>query len=210
MTKILLADDHPLIMEGISNSLSKRSDFEIVGKVYTGQEILKFLESKKVDIIISDVQMPYLNGIDAYKIIKQEYPDVKFIVLTMHNSIDGIKYAIRTGISGFIIKTGRMLKEDIINAIDEVSNGYEYYCKETIKLIISEIRGVKEYKNEINLTNRESQILKLIGKGFKSNDIANQLKISKYTVETYKRNIVDKVGLKSAKELLKYALQNTN
>ena len=209
--KILLADDHLLFRDGIKSLLNDVDNIEIIEEVANGKELLEKLITTSPDIIIADISMPSMSGIEATKIITKEYPDIKVLILSMHNDEEFILNSIKSGAKGYLPKdTGR---DELLKAIYAISNGEEYYNKDIsdtiLKGIIKKAKSESKLLNKIpTLTNREIEIIKLVAEGFINKEIADKLFISIRTVDSHKNNIMQKLKLKSTVDLVKYAIKN--
>ena len=209
--KILLADDHLLFRDGIKSLLNDIDNIEIIEEVANGKELLKKLETSSPDIIIVDISMPLMSGIEATRIITEEYPAIKVLILSMHNDEEFILDSIKSGAKGYLPKdTGR---DELLKAIYSISNGEEYYNKDIsdtiLKAIIKKTKSGSKLINKIpTLTNREIEIIKLVAEGFLNKEIADKLCISIRTVDSHKNNIMQKLKLNSTVDLVKYAIRN--
>jgi len=198
--KILLADDHKIVIDGLKLILSANTHFEIVGEAENGQEVLDFLEKQKVHIVVLDINMPVMDGITCAKKIKSLYKHVKVIILTMYAQKSFIEEIVQIGIDGCLLKnnTGKELAE----AIDRVHSGRSYY--DQIQSFSSNEEEVKQHK----LSERELDIIKCQAEGLTSSQIADKLFISLHTVKTHRKNILKKLDLHNSSELIQYALNN--
>ncbi|MEP1094510.1 MAG: response regulator transcription factor [Cyclobacteriaceae bacterium] len=198
--KILLADDHQIVVDGLKLILSSNEHFEIVGEVENGQEVLDFLENQKVHIVVLDINMPVMDGITCAKKIKSLYKHVKVIILTMYAQKSFIEEIIQIGIDGCLLKnnTGK----ELADAIDRVHSGRSYY--DQIQSFSSDNEEVKQHK----LSERELDIIKCQAEGLTSSQIADKLFISLHTVKTHRKNILKKLDLHNSSELIQYALNN--
>ena len=198
--KILLADDHNIVIDGLKLILSSNSHFEIVGEAANGQEVLDFLEKEKVHIVVLDINMPVMDGITCAKKIKSLYKHVKVIILTMYAQKSFIEEIIQIGIDGCLLKnnTGK----ELADAIDRVHSGRSYY--DQIQSFNSDEEEVKQHK----LSEREQEIIKCQAEGLTSSQIADKLFISLHTVKTHRKNILRKLDLHNSSELIQYALNN--
>jgi len=209
--KILLADDHLLFRDGIKSLLNDVDNIEIIEEVANGKELLEKLKTSSPDIVIADISMPSMSGIEATRIITEEYPDIKVLILSMHNDEEFILNSIKSGAKGYLPKdTGR---DELLKAIYSISNEEEYYNKDIsdtiLKGIIKKTKSESKLLNKIpNLTNREIEIIKLVAEGFINKEIADKLYISIRTVDSHKNNIMQKLKLKSTVDLVKYAIKN--
>jgi len=203
--KIIIADDHSIFMEGISALISS-DKILIIANCKNGQEVLDTLKNTKADLVISDINMPVMDGITLTKKLKKLYPELKIIILSMYEEKYIIKKAIAAGADGYMSKN--LGKEEILTVIERCMKGEKYISKSTTKFKqqITKITNTK--LTNIPLTNRENQILQLIMKEMANGDIALHLDISKRTVETHKKNMLLKLGVKNTVGLIKIALKN--
>jgi DNA-binding NarL/FixJ family response regulator len=207
--RIILADDHHLFRDGIKSLLMDEESIEIVGEVSNGKELLELLKEVSADLIISDISMPEMNGIEACRIVKQNFPDIKFLILSMHNNEEFIKEAISMGTNGYLPKD--ISREELLKGIFAIKNGQDYFSEEISKTIMqSFIYKVKheDDKKEECLTKREIEILKYVSEGYINKEIADLLNISIRTVDSHKNNIMNKLKLKSSIDMVKYAIKN--
>ncbi|MDH5398601.1 MAG: response regulator transcription factor [Cyclobacteriaceae bacterium] len=198
--KVLLADDHTIVLEGLRQVLSLHESLEVVGEAQNGEEVLQFIENQAVDIVILDINMPVMDGITCARILKKDFPQIKIIILTMYAQKSFIEEIVKIGIDGCLLKsnTGKELKE----AIDRVMGGKNYY--DLIKTFRTDTEEIAQYK----LSPREIEIIKLIAEGLKSADIADKLFISKHTVHTHRKNIMRKTGSDNTSQLIQFARTN--
>ena len=207
MIRILIADDHVLMIDGIKSTLSDIAEMEIVGEAKNGIEVLKFLESNHADIILMDVNMPLMDGLECTKIVSENYPDTKIIALTQYNESRFVKKMIKNGCSGYLIKDTN--KDELVEAIMKVYNGGQYFGANICFIKPREPHDVIEQNKIIStLTDREIEILKLICNEFSTHEIASQLSISFNTVECHRTSLIKKSGLKNTAGLVKWAAEN--
>ena len=199
MIKILIADDHAIIRDGLKAMLDDHTDIEIVGTADDGNKVLEFLQTREVDIVLMDISMPGLNGIEATKIISINFPEIKVIALTIHEQHEYIRHMIKAGVKGYVLKDAE--KEELVQAIITVSKGKKYYSEKVMDKLTSSGAG-----EETNLlTDREKQILKLIAEEMTNPEIAEKLFLSVRTVDTHRRNLIQKLGVKNTAGLVKQA-----
>lgn len=210
-TKILIADDHQVVRDGLRNILESIGSIAVVAEVANGEEAISKYKELKPDLVIMDISMPVMNGIDATRIIKQNDPNANILILTMHDNQEYLNQIIRSGAKGFVLKNTD--KEELIEAVKTVASGENFFSKDISKLIIDNyIRTAKEpekvsnYK-EIPLTKREIEILKHIASGYSNQEIANMLFISYNTVDTHRKNIMHKLSIKNTAGLVRYAIE---
>lgn len=207
MIKILIADDHSMMIDGIKTTLSDIAEMEIIGEASNGKEVLKFLESHHADIILMDVNMPLMDGLECTKIVTENYPNTKVIALTQFNESRFVKRMIKNGSSGYLIKDAQ--KEELVTAILNVYQGNLYFDKDLHFIISQDPQADSGRKNLIaKLTDRELEILKLICNEFSSLEIATQLSIAFNTVERHRASLITKSGAKNTAGLVRWAAEN--
>jgi len=209
-TKILIVDDHEVVRDGLKNILSSLDNTIIIGEASNGEEAVKMYMTLKPDVVIMDISMPGVSGIEATRIIKQKDPDAKILILTMHDNQEYLNQIIRSGAKGFILKNTD--KQELLEAVQTVTRGENFFSKDISKLIIENyIRSAKENENkthnEVPLTKREIEVLKLIASGHSNQQIANILYISYNTVDTHRKNIMHKLAIKNTAGLVRYAIE---
>jgi len=208
--RILVADDHNLFRSGIINLMNDEKDIFVIGEAGSGEELIKKYSQLKPDIVLADISMPDMNGIEALKKIKEEDKSARFLFLSMHEGDEYIYYCYNAGGMGLISK--KVLKGELLFAIRTVSENKKYFginiTEEKLNEILERYDKKNLYPEIINddLTPREKQILNLISEGFTSNEIAEKLYLSKRTVDTHRTHLMQKLNLKSFPELIKYAI----
>ncbi|WP_372639688.1 response regulator [Ancylomarina sp.] len=211
MQTILLVDDHEIIIDGIKAMLAKEKNIKIVGEANNGVEAIAKVQSLKPDIVLMDISMPELNGIEATKSIKKEYQDTKILMLTQHESKEYVLQVMKAGADGYLLKNSK--KEELLNAINTVTLGKKHLCNRISALMLDEILddSVKDNGNEKpeqNLTKREIEIIKLLANDLSNHQVSDELSISLRTVETHRRNLMQKLNLKSAVALVRFAIKH--
>ena len=210
--KILLVDDHTMLREGLSFMLSKEPGIQIVGGVSNGEEAVNSLKDYNPDVILMDIMMGGMTGIEATRWIKEQQPAIKVIIISSEVKKEFVSAGIKCGIDGYLPKDAD--KETLMEAIKAVSQGEKYFNKAITNLIIedyynSEKTGRKSRpKVSIGLTKREYEVLEQVASGKSNQEVADTLFISIKTVETHKTNILEKLGLRNTAELVKYAIKN--
>jgi DNA-binding NarL/FixJ family response regulator len=204
-TRVLLADDHEIVAEGLE--LILKASFELVGTVFNGRDLLEAAGKLKPDVIVVDISMPLLNGLDATRQLKSDGVEAKVIVLTMHADATLAAEAFKAGASGFLLK--RAAGEELIKAINEVTQGRVYLTplvtKDTINFLIeAKDRGSGD---EVKLTRRQREVLQLIAEGRTMKEIASILNISARTAETHKYQMMQALGLQTTAELIQRAIK---
>lgn len=206
--KLFLVDDHKMIREGLKNFLADHEDFEIIAEAENGEDCLNQLENVTPDILLTDLNMPVMDGLELTKQVKEKYPDIKVIALTMMGESQHIKQMLVEGAMGYLLKN--CSEEELITGIKNVYEGGTYYSPEVTNIILNNIRRVKpvasKVVSEMPLTEREKEVLHLIIKEKSNKEIADQLFISVRTVDAHKRNLLDKTGSKNVAGLVLYAI----
>lgn len=204
---IIVADDHKIFREGIRSILEKEKDLNVVDEAANGEELLEKLAQTRVDVIILDLDIGKPNGIEVTEIVSRKYPDVNILILSMIGLHDFVIQALEMGATGYILKnTG---KDEVITAIRSVAKGDSYFSKEVSSILVEELNKPKTLKKRsegIPLTSREIEVLQLIAQEFSNPEIAERLFISIRTVDTHRRNLLEKLGLKNTAGLVKYAI----
>jgi len=203
--RILLADDHQIFLEGLKSLLEP--EFDLVGTVEDGKALVKMAEKFCPDVIVADISMPLLNGIEAVRQIKKSDHQTKVIILTMHPDVSFAALAFEVGASGYVIK--KSASRELIRAINDVMMGKTYVTPEIagelLKTYTSGQSGEKEFKHK--LTVRQKEILQLITEGYVTKEIADILYISARTVERHKYNMMQELNVKTTVDLVKYAIK---
>jgi DNA-binding NarL/FixJ family response regulator len=210
MISVLIVDDHKILRDGISAIFDKDSKIKIAGECNDGTEVLDFLKKNKVDVILMDIMMPKMNGIDCTKLVKSEYPEIKVLAMTMHNESSYIQAMLEVGANGYILKNTS--GEEMHKAILMLNEGKSYFTNEVTDVVMNsylhpETNKAKNNKIalDIDLTKREVDILKLITEEYTNKEIGEQLNISSRTVDTHRRNLLRKIGAKNSIGLIRYA-----
>ena len=205
--KILIADDHQLFREGLINLLSDSSEIEVIAQAEDGKEAIIKAKKFNPDIVIMDIGMPVMNGVEATEILKKELPDIKVIAISMYSDKHFIKGMLEAGASGYLLKS--CTYDQLIEAINAVYSGKKYLSNKITEVIIHDYLGKEEEipNNDPKLSERESEILKLFAEGKTSREISELLFVSVKTVGTHKQHILEKLELKTTTDLVKYALK---
>ncbi len=206
---LLIADDHKIVRDGIRHLLKGQENLTIVGEAENGEEALRKIETEEINLTIMDINMPVMDGIEATRIIKKEFPAVKVLALTMVDENQYIRKMIEAGASGYVLKS--CSKEDLIEAIEKVVSGHHYFSRDVTETILSDMVNpsldTHTKKNEIQITNREMDVLRLIVNEYTNQEIAEELFVSIRTVDAHRRNLLQKIGAKNTAGLVKYALE---
>lgn len=209
--RVLIADDHALVREGLISLLAHYDDIDVIGEASDGIEAIKHASELKPDIILMDIGMPKLGGLEATLEIKKTCPDVKIIVLTQYDDREYVSRFLKAGVSGYLLK--RAVGSQLINAIRAVEQGEFYLFSSITAEVIDgylgrDVKKAAEDSPYDKLTDREKQILKLVAEGMSHKEIAGELDISVKTVITHQSHISQKLNIHSRAALIKYAIAN--
>lgn len=204
--QIVMADDHDLIIEGVKTVLQESPEFCFVGEANNGKQLLLLLEKVQPDVILMDIDMPEMDGIEAGEIIKKKYPDVSIIALTVHNELGIIKKVRENKLDGYLLKN--VEKEELIKAIRTVASGIKYFNANVLDSVLNQIEKNPGREYSAKLTSREIEILKLITDGYSNTEIGKKLFISHRTVDTHRTNLMKKLNVNNIAGLIKFALQH--
>lgn len=195
--KLLLVDDHAVVRDGIRSRLEQGSDFVVVGEAVNGREALIKAEELMPDVVLMDISMPVMNGMDAAKQLREKYPEMKVIILTMHEHKEYIQGVIRCGAQGYILKD--VSAQEMINAIKTVCKGETYYSSCVSQMMFDDFSKTQRSDGDkLGLTQRQRTILALVEQGMSSKAIANELNISVRTVEAHRHNIKIKLDAQTS------------
>lgn len=200
--RIVIADDHRMVRKAWELLLAPNKDYKVVGNASNGVEVLDLLQETRVDVVLMDLDMPVMNGITATDKIKAEYPWVKVIALTMQKDSTYIKKFLAAGASAFITKNAS--EDELMNALEEVMAGQQYLSEEVTEVLNNSNPEQEDSKQsfEQQLSAREKEIVGMIAKGNTTNQIADTLSLSAKTVESHRRNIFKKLGVKNVAQLI--------
>jgi DNA-binding NarL/FixJ family response regulator len=207
--KILIADDHAMIRDGVKNLIRQNKDYTVIGEASTGQQAMELFDELKPDLLIMDISMPDKNGMEVSKEILIRDPQANIVILSMYEDEDYISRCLEYGVKGYVVKNESGSELDY--AIKSVLQGKNYFSRQAQDIIFKKysqnVSKKKTKEDSIKLTKREIEIIKLIAEGLTSQEMADKLFISPRTVETHRANLMKKVGVKNAVELVKKAQQ---
>jgi DNA-binding NarL/FixJ family response regulator len=207
--KVLLVEDHIVVRQGIKALLSDESDLEIVGEAGNGREALPLVASLQPDVVLMDISMPGLNGIEATWQIRQRHPEVKIVILSMHANEEYVFQVLRAGASGYVLKQSD--SSEVLTAIRAALSGGSFLSPPISRAVINDYVHRAEVRGQNSdldlLTSREREVLQLLAEGLSNREISEQLNISVKTVETHRANIMSKLSLDNKTDLVKYALR---
>lgn len=208
MLKILLVDDHEIIRDAIRIYFNENDQMELTSEASNGYEALELLEKNQYDLVLTDINMPVMDGLELMQEISAKYPDQKVLVLSMFSENIQIKQMIEYGANGYVLKN--VNKSELFNAINQIVSGADYFSKEVYDVLIQNISKrapKKRLSVDTSLSEREEEVLILITQELTNKEIADKLFISIRTVETHKRNLLERTGCKNVAGLVMYAVE---
>ena len=209
--RVILADDHVVLRSGLKLLLDAQADIEVVGEASNGAEAINKTAELKPDVLLLDITMPNIGGVDALRVIKEKTPSVSIVILTMHESEGYLLEALKAGASGYVLK--KVADNELINAIKAVYSGEVIVPSSLTKSVVKEMisGGISREESgdadQKRLSQREFEVLTMVAQGYTNQQLANRLYLSVKTVETYKARVMEKLNLHSRVELVRYALQ---
>jgi RNA polymerase sigma factor (sigma-70 family) len=209
MIRIVLADDHAVIRSGLRSLLEQHEEFKVVGEANDGREAVNFAETLRPDVVLMDLAMPNLNGMEASRQISAKNGDIAIVVLSMHSDEGYVLRALKAGARAYLLKESA--EADLVAAIRSVTQGKSFFSPTVSRVLVEDyMRQLQDRDIEDSyelLTSREREILQLVAEGKSNKDVANLLNLSVYTVETHRSNIMEKLNLHSVPELILYAVR---
>lgn len=209
VVKLALADDHQLVLDGLKALIADVPEFNLVAEGANGKDLCLIVDNFDVDLVLVDIDMPVMNGMQATEVIKKKHPHVKVIVLTMHNEKAIIQKVLEAGADGYLLKNTS--QKELVAAIKEVNSGKKYFSTEvTLSLAGADSTSRVQLQNvavDTSLTEREIEILKMIAKGLSNKEIGDELFISHRTVDTHRTNLMRKLDVKNIAGIVRYAIK---
>ena len=207
MTSILIADDHGIVREGLRRLLERESDITVCGEAADGEELLARIDSEHPDVVILDISMPKLGGLETLERMRRRFPNVKAILLSVHGDPPLVQSAVALGADGYLLKNGPA--SDVLEAVRAVVKGGSFFSPPIAKEIVAQLRAPVRGNDPFSiLSGREREIVHLIADGLSAKEIASTLRISTKTVEAHRTSLMRKLGVKKATELVRYALKH--
>lgn len=203
--RVFIVEDHAIFREGLKRVLSEMPDVELVGEAGNGAEFLEKLKKVTPDIVLMDIQMPVMDGLEATDKALEKDPSLKILVISMFGEEEYVYSMVEKGVSGFILKTSGIL--DLERAINRVAEGHQYYSEEIMGLLVKKVRQI-DAPEKVTFTGKEMEVLRLLCKGASNNEIADKLFLSVRTVEGYRNKLLQKTGSANVINLVIYALRN--
>lgn len=206
MIKVFIADDHQIVIDGIKSIMEEGDEVTVVGGALSGEDTLAQLKDLEVDVLLLDINMPGMDGIEVAQRLKEQRDPVRILVLTMHNNPQFTKQLIEIGVLGCLMKNAG--KQEMLKAIKSVYEGKRYYGTEVTETLFDSIDKSQKATQKAELTKREIEVLKLIANELTTAEIAEKLFISTHTVETHRKNLLSKLGFKNSAGLARFAAKN--
>jgi DNA-binding NarL/FixJ family response regulator len=207
--RILLADDHTVMRAGLRLLLERQPDMAVVGEAEDGRRTVELADTEKPDVIVMDIAMPSLNGIEATRQIAAKRPETAVVILSMHSDESYIMRALKAGAKAYLLKDSA--EADLIRAVHAVREGKSFFSPAVSKMLLEDYVRQLEQRGEEDsyelLTSREREILQLLAEGRSNKDVANMLNLSLYTIETHRSHILQKLGLHTIPDLILYAVR---
>jgi DNA-binding NarL/FixJ family response regulator len=202
---ILIADDYAIVRRGLHALLEAQPDWQVVGEAHNGREALSMATQLRPDVVIMDVSMPELNGLDAARLILKAVPDTKIMVLTGHHTDEMIERALQAGVRGYVLKSDA--EADLVSAVKALMQGRTFFTPKASEVLVDRLRREREESVQPALTTREAEIVQLLAEGKSNKEVANVLGISSRTVENHRAQIMQRLGLRSFSDLIRYAIR---
>jgi DNA-binding NarL/FixJ family response regulator len=206
MIRVFITDDHQIVIDGIKSILGSNQEIEVIGAALSGADALDQLNQLEVDVLLLDINMPEMDGIEVAQRLKEQAHPAKVLILTMHNNPQFTKQLIQLGVLGCLMKNAG--KQEMIRAIKAVNQGIRYYGEEVTNMLFDSIDKSQKASQKAELTKREIEVLRLIAHGYTTQEIGDKLFISTHTVETHRKNLLSKLGLKNSAGLARFAAKN--
>jgi two-component system nitrate/nitrite response regulator NarL len=203
--KLLIADDHEILASGMSSILSNKKELKILGTVSNGQEVLDYLAKNEVDVVIMDLNMPVLNGIEATEIIKKSFPKTKVLILSMFDREGYIQNALDVGVDGYVLKN--VSEEEIVSAVKRIMEGKTYFSQDVMAKMAMKMRVYGESEGGIKLTDTERKILQYLSEGDTSGEISEKLDLASNTIASYRKLLLQKFEAKNVSHMVKMAYE---
>lgn len=204
--KIIIADDHQMFLEGISSLLQDVPEIEVMGTALNGNQVLEKIKTLEIDIVVTDINMPEMDGIELSKSLKKHYPGIKTLILSTHNDAEMIGKCINNDVDGYLLKNAE--KQELLKALHTIAAGEKYFGEEVKNEYMKTVFSASKEKETIfQLSRREKEILQHIAMEYTTQEIADKLFISQNTVNTHRKNMLSKLNAKNTAGLVKYAYQ---
>ena len=207
-TSVLIADDHGVVREGVRRLVEAENDIQVCAEASDGREVLEQVDIHHPEVVVMDITMPRLGGLETLERLRAKHPDLRVILLSVHSDPPFVRSAIALGADAYVLKNGRA--SEIVTALRAVAKGGSYFSPTVAREIVEQMRQPKRAQDEpfSVLTSREREVLHLIADGMSAKEIAGELEISTKTVEAHRTSLMRKLGVRKATELVRYALRH--
>ncbi len=208
MIQVVIVDDHQMFIDGIHGLIDSMENISVVGEANDGVQLIDLLTTVTPDVVLMDISMPKMDGYESTKYVVEKFPNCKVLMLSMHDSRNHIERLLKAGAHGYILKNTGVA--ELQTAIETVMDGNSYYSPAVTQRIMEGLQQKQKAQKEtgnVKLTERETQVLRHIAQEFTTAEIADKLCISPHTVESHRKNLISKLGVRSAAGLVKYAVQ---
>lgn len=208
MINVIVVDDHKIVVDGLVSILKEEEDINVLGTAHDGGQAIDIIKKNKIDIAVIDIEMPIMTGVQLSEYLKENHPEVKVLILSMYKTQDFVQQIVSAGAKGYVLKNKG--SEELVKAIRCIYEGKSYIGEEITDVLIEALKSKTEKREEpkFQLTKREKDVLALIVEGLTSVKIGEQLFIAQSTVDTHRRNLIEKTGVANSKALIRFAIEN--
>ena len=206
--RLLLADDHPVVRRGMRSCLEGIRHVEVVDEAVDGKEAIEKVRALSPDIVLMDIDMPIMNGLEATKLLREEFPDTRVLILSIHTNKEYVLQIIRSGAQGYVLKDAS--PADLVRAIESVDSGEPFFSPDISQIVLNQYleEAGADASDSVKLTTRERQVLGMIAGGQSNKEMASQLNVGVRTIETHRERVMNKLNIHSVAGLTKYAITN--
>jgi two-component system nitrate/nitrite response regulator NarL len=206
--RLLLVDDHPVVRRGMRSCLEDIKHVEVVDEAVDGKEAMEKVRALSPDIVLMDIDMPVMNGLEATKLLREEFPDTRVLILSIHTNKEYVLQIIRSGAQGYVLKDAS--PADLVRAIESVDSGEPFFSPDISQIVLNQYleEAGADASGDVKLTTRERQVLAMIAGGQSNKEMANQLNVGVRTIETHRERVMNKLDIHSVAGLTKYAITN--
>jgi len=206
MIKLFIVEDHKILRDGLTSMLAEDPEIKVVGNAANGKLAIAALKNENTDLVLMDINMPEMNGIETCRLLTRERPEIKVLILTMLDHENYVHEVFKAGAKAYLLKN--IGKNELLAVIKNVYNGESYLSPEIASTLAKKLQGISEGKAESKISKRELEVLKLIAEGLTNKEIADKLNTSDRTIEAHRRNLMDKTNSKNTATLIKYAVKS--
>ncbi len=203
---VLVVDDHPMLRNGLVSMINEQEDMNVVGEAANGMQAIEVVENRSPDLVLMDINMEGTVDVNTTRFIVRNHPKTKVLAFSMHRETHIVKNMIEAGAAGYLLKS--VGHEVVMTGIRKVAQGENFYCQEVLDMITDILTGNSEMSDQVKLSKREMEVLSYVAKEYSNQEISERLEMSLRTVETHKRNLIKKLGVRNVVGLAKYAMEN--